>query len=339
MTSLNTPAASQLPTPCPEPVQVECILTVPEVTTIFLRSLVRSAENVLGCEVHDAVISVPSWFDNASRTALEQAASDADLYVLQLLDSVGAVIAVTNFSTPTPPDSIQLIVGLGYSSLELTLLAVRQGLACVLASSSDRTVGGSAIDEKLMTYFANEFTKKTKTPLTVCPASTPIDRRAEAKPRLAVEHTKRTLSTSPGAAACSVESLKDGIDFTGSINRLRFDVELHPPIVVNRKASRFCWDLWGVELCAEHEEHEDKSEDNTELNLATMLAPSVCQSSIRSLRRHLTSCQRCTKVNLTGEVEDGVRVLFRSLLVGSRHRSRSSSCTFWQCGMCPCSAM
>lgn len=78
----------------------------------------------------------------------------------------------------------------------------------------------------------------------------------------------------------------------GSWYQWKLTVRLHP-IVVNRKASRFCWDLWGVEPCAEHEEHEDESEDNTELNLATMLAPSVCQNSIRSLCRHLTSCQRC----------------------------------------------
>ena len=34
---------------------------------------------------------------------------------------------------------------------------------------------------------------------------------------------RRTISASPGAATCSVESLKDGVDYTGSINRMRFD--------------------------------------------------------------------------------------------------------------------
>jgi len=65
-----------------------------------------------------------------------------------------------------------------------------------------------------------EFTKKTKIPITS------DDTRSEAKLRLAVDHTKRTLSASAGAASCSVESLKDGIDFSGSINRLRFDLLL-----------------------------------------------------------------------------------------------------------------
>ncbi|KAF5346443.1 hypothetical protein D9756_010081 [Leucocoprinus leucothites] len=47
---------------------------------------------------------------------------------------------------------------------------------------------------------------------------------AEAKLRLALEHTKRTISASPGAAACSFESLKYGVDYTGSINRMLFDL-------------------------------------------------------------------------------------------------------------------
>lgn len=57
-------------------------------------------------------------------------------------------------------------------------------------------------------------------PYTVAPApkDSVQDRHAEAKLRLAIKHTKRTISASPGAATYSVESLKDGFDFTGSIN-------------------------------------------------------------------------------------------------------------------------
>jgi len=65
--------------------------------------------------------------------------------------------------------------------------------------------------------------KRPKSP-TVYPSSPPVDQRAEAKLRLAIEHTKPTISASPGAAACSVESLKDGMDYTGIINRMRFDM-------------------------------------------------------------------------------------------------------------------
>ncbi|KIJ64049.1 hypothetical protein HYDPIDRAFT_91174 [Hydnomerulius pinastri MD-312] len=226
-TAANTPVASQVATPRSEPIEVERILSVSEVATIFLGSLLQSAEDFLGKKVVGAVISVPSWFDDAQRDALSKAAEDAGIHVLQLLDDAGAVAVCTSEGVEgVPSDRTQLVVDLGASSLELSLLSIREGLAYSLATLSDSSVGGDEIDSKLIKFFAKEFTKKTKTPLTVAPATDPLDKRAEAKLRLAVEHTKRTLSASPGAATCSVESLKDGLDYTGSINRLRFDMEV-----------------------------------------------------------------------------------------------------------------
>lgn len=226
----STPAASVSATPRSEPTPAERTLSVSEVTTLFLKSLLQSAEDFLGKKVDGTVISVPAYFDDAQRAALKKAAEDAGVTVLQLLDEAGAAaVATSDLSQPsaTSEDRTQLIVDLGASSLELSLTSMREGLAYSLASSSDPMFGpGDLIDSKLIKFFAKEFTKKTKTPLTVSPASDPLDKRAEAKLLLAVEHTKRTLSASPGAATCSVESLKDGLDFTGSINRMRFDMEV-----------------------------------------------------------------------------------------------------------------
>ncbi|KAI0055330.1 actin-like ATPase domain-containing protein [Artomyces pyxidatus] len=230
-TKTNTPAVSQTATPRSEPVLVDRVLTPSEVTVIFLKSLLQSAEDFLGKKVDGAVITVPSWFADNQLEALRKAAHAAGINVLQLLEDAGAA-AVTTTSGPQAaglnPDRTQLVVDLGASSLSLTLLSIRHGLFHPLASSFDPTIGGDQIDNKLIKFFAKEFTKKTKTPLAVCPSSDKADIRAEARLRLALEHTKRTISASPGAATCSVESLKDGLDFTGTINRMRFDMEARP---------------------------------------------------------------------------------------------------------------
>lgn len=181
----------------------------------------------MGKKIQGAVFTVPTWFTDVQRNALEKAATDAGVNVLQLLDEAAAAAATTTtelWSTELSLDRTQLIVDVGASSVALALLSIREGLAYVLASSTTPNIGGDQIDEKLIKHLASDFTKKTKTPLTVCPAKDAADKRAEAKLRLAIEHTKRTISASPGAATCSVESLKDGIDFTGSINRMRFDM-------------------------------------------------------------------------------------------------------------------
>ena len=209
-----------------------------------------SASAFLGAPISGAVISVPEWFSPEARSALESAAKDAGVQVLQLLEEAGAVVSVTtsptwgteNAGATSDKDKVEkaaglaeltsdrttLVVDLGSTSLTTTVLSIRQGLAYILASSHTTAVSASQIDERLIKFFATEFTKKTKIPLTVCPASEAADKRAEAKFRLSIEHTKRTVSASPGAATCSAEALKDGVDFSGSINRMRFDMLASP---------------------------------------------------------------------------------------------------------------
>ena len=232
-TAQPTPKGSTTATPITspppereEPVYTEKTLTVAEAASIVLRSLVGSAVDFLGKPIDGAVITVPSHFTRQARQALQKAAEAAGIPVLQLLDeAAAAAIAYTSINPPSMTDTTSLIVDLGASSLDLSLLSIKQGVVHQLASSHTPGVGGDAMDDKLIAFFVKEFTKKTKIELSPTSKSA-TDIRALTKLRLAVEHTKRTLSASSGAAACSVESLKEGMDFSGSINRIRFDVEM-----------------------------------------------------------------------------------------------------------------
>ena len=137
-------------------------------------------------------------------------------------------------------DKRVVVLDMGETSLGVSVINVAEGEYTVLAKGRDDKLGGrefdnlvshmaflkdSVAERQLLKHFAKEFSKKTKTPLDVpCLPDAPLaDKRAEAKLRLAVEHTKRSLSASTGAATCAVESLKDGLDLSTSINRLRFD--------------------------------------------------------------------------------------------------------------------
>jgi heat shock protein 1/8 len=80
--SFTTPAALHAPTPCSEPVLVNRILIVSEVSTIFLKLLIEPAEDFLGKQITRMVISVPSTFTDVQKDAL---ASDAGVKVLQQL--------------------------------------------------------------------------------------------------------------------------------------------------------------------------------------------------------------------------------------------------------------
>lgn len=236
---------------------------------MFLKTLKTSAEDFLGKTISGAVVSVSDAWGAAQRAALTKAAWGAGIHVLQFApeealaligahdSSAGKTLLGLESTTShnasdafaahaklaeASSDRISLVLDLGSSSLTINLLSIKEStlIHSLLPDGALHVsdVGGDAIDSLLIGHFFKEFTKKTKIPVTF-PPSLPEDRRAEAKLRLAVDDTKKSLQASTGAAACSVESLKDGVDFSGTINRLRFDVLLAPiyAIVIKEIAS------------------------------------------------------------------------------------------------------
>lgn len=102
-----------------------------------------------------------------------------------------------------------VVLDMGETSLAVSVVAVSEGEYTVLGKGREDKLGGREFDNLLLKHFAKEFTKKTKVALDLpCGESAPEqDKRAEAKLRLAVEHTKRSLSASSGAATCAVVRL------------------------------------------------------------------------------------------------------------------------------------
>ncbi|KAJ9476039.1 Ribosome-associated complex subunit SSZ1 [Pseudozyma hubeiensis] len=214
-------------------------LSVHDVAVRFLRSLFLTAKDFLsGVPIAGAVLSVPQWFPEAQIAALKKAAEEAGLIVLQVVPASAAALAAYGLTAPAGPgqlpahpDGVEsapysiaksldrnvVVVDMGGSSTDVTVLSARAGLYTSLAYLHDSSVGGTTLDSALVAFFAKEFTKKTK--LTIAES----DKRAWAKLRNEAEFTKRALSAS-NSATCSVESLAEGMDFTGSVNRMRFDM-------------------------------------------------------------------------------------------------------------------
>jgi heat shock protein 1/8 len=211
----------------------EKIFTAQEITTKYLSSLIGFASDYLGRPIDAAVFAVPSFFTPEQYSALEKAAKDAaGVNVLQFLQEPAAAAVAYNLTVPnlttsageaTAPvsksslDRNVVVLDVGATTTTATVLAAREGAYVPLAVERNSSLGGESFDEGLITFFSKEFTKKTKAKLV------PSNHRAMMKLRLACETVKRTLSAST-SAACSIESLSEGLDFSGSINRTRFDL-------------------------------------------------------------------------------------------------------------------
>ena len=217
----------------------ETVLSAHDVLVRFIGVLYGAAKDFLsGVPIAGAVLSVPIWWADAQIKALETAAADAGLQVLQVIPVAASTLVAYGLTQPgargelpSHPDGDQgkpyapektldrnvVVVDFGGSSLDVTVVACRAGLYSVLAYVHDKTIGGRSLDDVLVEYFAKEFTKKTK--VTIGEG----DARAWAKLRNEAEVTKRSLSAS-NSAQCSVESLAEGLDFSGSVNRTRFNL-------------------------------------------------------------------------------------------------------------------
>lgn len=194
-------------------------VTVGEITTRHLKRLRTSASDYLGKQVNATVITVPTNFSDAQKEALKKASTDAGLEVLQFIsEPTAAVLAYDARPDAKLTDKTIVVADLGGTRSDVAVIASRGGIYTVLATIHDYEVSGFKLDQVLMDHFAKEFIKKHKS------AGDPReDVKALAKLKLECEAVKKALSIGT-TANFSVESLLDGIDFTATINRTRYDL-------------------------------------------------------------------------------------------------------------------
>jgi molecular chaperone DnaK (HSP70) len=192
-------------------------ITVSEITTRHLRRLASSASDFIGKKVNAAVITVPTEFSEAQRNALIKASKDAGMEVLQMIhEPIAAVVAYDGQPDAEVKDKLVVVADLGGTRSDVAVIAARGGMYSILATAHDYELGGAQLDQVLVDHFAKEFIKKHKT-------DPRQNKRSLAKLKLEAEATKKALSLG-GNATISIESLADGVDFSSTINRTRYEL-------------------------------------------------------------------------------------------------------------------
>ena len=185
-----------------------------EVSAMVLSEMKAIAENYLGKKVTKAVITTPARFTDSQRQATKDAAIIAGLEPLRLLAEPTAAVLAYSLDKTGGKEKNVLIFDLGGGTFDVSVINVCDGVFEVKAVAGDGHLGGQDFDNRLADHFLNEFKRKNKKDARV-PRS--IKRLA-----LACETVKKTLSQSPSASV-ELESFFDGIDFTASITRARFE--------------------------------------------------------------------------------------------------------------------
>jgi len=189
-----------------------------EISAMVLNKMKETAEAYLGQSVNNAVITVPAYFNDSQRQATKDAGTISGMNVLRIINEpTAAAIAYGLDHRPKKAghDVTVLIFDLGGGTFDVSLLTIEDGVFEVKATSGDTHLGGEDFDNRMVNHFADEFKRKHKKDVRESD-------RALRRLRTACERAKRTLSAAT-VATVEIDSLYEGIDFSSTITRARFE--------------------------------------------------------------------------------------------------------------------
>ena len=129
-----------------------------EISAMVLQKLKADAENYLGTEVTQAVITVPAYFDDSQRQATKDAGRIAGLEVLRIINEPTAAALAYGMDKETQDQKI-MIYDLGGGTFDVSILDIGDGIFEVLSTSGNTALGGDDFDNKIMDYLVDEFKK------------------------------------------------------------------------------------------------------------------------------------------------------------------------------------
>ena len=159
-----------------------------EISSYIVGKMKKVAEDYLGEEVKDAVITVPAFFSDSARQATKQAGELAGLNVLRIIAEPTAAILSSNIDMQK--GGKYMVVDFGGSTLDNSVADISDGVVEILSTNGDVYLGGSDIDKLLADYIVAEFMKG-------CSVDISKDSQAMTRVLEAVEKAKIELSNSP----------------------------------------------------------------------------------------------------------------------------------------------
>lgn len=159
----------------------------PEISAMVLQKMKKTAEDYLGEEVTDAVITVPAYFDDSQRQATKDAGKIAGLNVLRIINEPTA--AALAYGLDKKHDEKIAVFDLGGGTFDISILELGDGVFEVKSTNGDTFLGGEDFDQVVIDWIADEFKKDQGIDLR-------SDKMALQRLKEAAEKAKCELSTS-----------------------------------------------------------------------------------------------------------------------------------------------
>ncbi len=158
-----------------------------EISAFILQKMKKTAEDYLGEEVTEAVITVPAYFNDAQRQATKDAGKIAGLEVKRIINEPTAASLAFGFNKDSKKEKTIAVYDLGGGTFDISILELGDGVFEVKSTNGDTHLGGDDWDRRIMNWLVDEFKGDTGIDLSQ-------DRMALQRLREAAEKAKIELS-------------------------------------------------------------------------------------------------------------------------------------------------
>lgn len=196
-----------------------------QLAAMYFNKLKQTVAKETKLNISDVVISVPSWYTQAQRHAVSDAAKVAGLNPVRIVnDLTAAAVGYGVFKTDFEEDKTLNIafVDIGHSSYEVSVASLKKGDLKVLGMAHDKYFGGRDFDYAIANHFADEVDAKFKVKVRENP-------KAVSRILSSAEKLKKILSANT-QAPFNVESVLPDVDFTSTMTREKLE-ELIAPLL------------------------------------------------------------------------------------------------------------